>query len=153
MSLTINLPTERCSQEFAATLASILKPALTLVFSGDIGTGKTTIIRAMLQAAGVSCAIKSPTFSLVESYQIGHLAVHHFDFYRLHDESELDCMGFRDYFTSDTICCIEWPERVAGFLERSDLSFTLSPCGLGREMSIRAYSAKGASMLSCLSHA
>lgn len=149
MNIVIELPTERASEDVAATLATKLMSPLVLAFSGDIGAGKTTFIRAMLRAMGVTGAIKSPTFSLVESYQINHLHIHHFDLYRVHDESELDFIGFRDYFTPDAICCIEWPERVASCMNQVDIAFALSLKGAGREMHARAFSSAGTSMLSC----
>lgn len=149
MLKTIDLPTEEASELVAARLAACLVSPLVITFSGDIGAGKTTLIRAMLRSLGVTSAIKSPTFSLVESYQTNHLQIHHFDLYRVHDESELDYIGFRDYFSDDAVCCIEWPERVVSYLGNADIAFALSMKGVGREMNARAFSPAGASMLSC----
>lgn len=149
MIKTIDLPTERASEEVAARIAACLASPLVLAFSGEIGAGKTTLIRAMLRSLGVTSAIKSPTFSLVETYQTKHLQIHHFDLYRVHDESELDYIGFRDYFSTDAICCIEWPERVASCVDIADIGFFLNLKGVGREMQVRAYSSAGTSMLSC----
>ncbi len=150
MNKTIDLPTERASEEVAARLASCLVSPLVLAFSGEIGAGKTTLIRAMLRSLGVTSAIKSPTFSLVETYQVNHLQIHHFDLYRVQDENELDYIGFRDYFSDDAVCCIEWPERVVSCLDNADISFSLNLKGVGREMHIHAYTPAGISMLSCL---
>ncbi len=146
---TIDLPTERASEGIAARLAACLVSPLVITFTGEIGAGKTTLIRAMLRCLGVTSAIKSPTFSLVETYQINHLQIHHFDLYRVHDESELDYIGFRDYFSDNAVCCIEWPERAASCLGNADVGFSLSLKGVGREMQVCAYSSAGASMLSC----
>jgi len=146
----IDLPTERASEEVAARLAGCLVSPLVITFSGEIGAGKTTLIRAMLRNLGVTSAIKSPTFSLVETYQTNDLQIHHFDLYRVHDESELDYIGFRDYFSDNTVCCIEWPERAVSCLKNADVGFSLSLKGVGREMQARAFSSAGASMLSCL---
>ncbi len=148
--MRIDLPTECDSEHIAARLATCLVAPLVLLFSGDIGAGKTTLIRGMLRSLGVTSAIKSPTFSLVESYQTRHLQLHHFDLYRVHDESELDYIGFRDYFSDDAVCCIEWPERVVSCQRLADVAFSLRLKGAGREMHAQALSAKGASMLSCL---
>ena len=150
MNTIINLPTERASKEVAARLAACLVSPLVIAFSGEIGAGKTTLIRAMLRSLGVTSAIKSPTFSLVESYQTNHLQIHHFDLYRVQDETELDYIGFRDYFSEDAVCCIEWPERVSSCLENADIRFSLHVKGVGREMHIHAYTPAGTSMLSCL---
>lgn len=152
MNFTINmdLPNEAASEEIAARLATCLSSPLVLTFSGDIGAGKTTFIRAMLRRLGVQTAIKSPTFSLVESYHSEGLHVHHFDLYRIHDETELDYIGFRDYFSANAVCCIEWPERAPGYLAMADIKFTLDLNGLGRQMQAVALSSSGAAVLSCL---
>ncbi len=145
----IDLPTEQTSEKVAARIADCVFSPLVLTFCGQIGAGKTTFIRAMLQALGVNGAIKSPTFSIVESYVGRHSQLHHFDLYRIHDESELDDIGFRDYFAADAICCIEWPERAVSALTSIDVSFTLDIKGAGREMQVRALSSAGARVLSC----
>lgn len=149
-SLVIDLPTEKASQDLASRIASCVHAPLVVTFSGEIGTGKTTLIRAMLRALGVSSSIKSPTFSLVESYQGTPMQIHHFDLYRIHDEAELDCIGFRDYFSEQAICCIEWPERASGYLARPDITFSLSLKGLGRQIVVEALSPSGVAILSCL---
>lgn len=146
----IDLPTEAASEQFAVRLAACLVSPLVITFSGEIGAGKTTLIRAMLRSLGVTSAIKSPTFSLVESYTVRNLQIHHFDLYRVHDESELDYIGFRDYFSNDAVCCIEWPERVVSYLGNADVAFSLNLKSAGREMHARALSPAGAFMLSCL---
>lgn len=146
----IDLPDEQASERMAAQLAACLFSPLVLTFSGDIGAGKTTFIRAMLRSLGVHTAIKSPTFSLVESYQGTHLQIHHFDLYRIHDETELDYIGFRDYFSANAICCIEWPERAPGYLALTDVKFTLDLNGVGRKMRLEALSSTGDTVLSCL---
>lgn len=145
----IDLPSEQACEQVAKRLAACLVSPLVMTFTGEIGAGKTTLIRALLRDLGVTSAIKSPTFSLVESYQINHLQFHHFDLYRVHDESELDYIGFRDYFSDDAVCCIEWPERAARYLESADIGFSLSVKGVGREMQIQALSPTGVAMLSC----
>ncbi len=147
LTTVIDLPTEQMSEKVAARFAECLFAPLTLTFSGQIGAGKTTFIRALLRAMGLQDTIKSPTFSLVESYWIDPLHVHHFDLYRIHDESELEYIGFRDYFTDSTICCIEWPEHAPGMLSAIDVSFTLDISDNGREMQVRALSPLGARVL------
>lgn len=154
MSFTIDLPTEQASEEAASQLAPCLTAPLVLTFRGDIGAGKTTFIRALLRSLGVAAAIKSPTFSLVESYQIDNMQIHHFDLYRIHDEAELDYIGFRDYFSSQSICCIEWPELAPRTLEQVDITFALS-MGRdgGRVMELVAHSAPGTDVLRCITDA
>ena len=150
LKTVIDLPTERTSEKMAAQIAACLVSPVVLTFSGDIGSGKTTLIRAMLRCLGVKSAIKSPTFSLVESYQDESLHIHHFDLYRIHDEAELDYIGFRDYFGGNSICCIEWPERAPSYLPWADVGITLSLKGAGREMQISALSPVGSAVLSCI---
>lgn len=146
----LDLVNEEASERFAAQLALCLLPPLIVSFSGEIGTGKTTIIRAMLKNMGIQSAIKSPTFSLVESYFCNNLSMHHFDLYRIHHEDELEYLGFRDYFTGDSICCIEWAEHAGNALPQVDIRFKLSIKGAGREMQITASSVAGKRVLACL---
>ncbi|MCW0218621.1 MAG: tRNA (adenosine(37)-N6)-threonylcarbamoyltransferase complex ATPase subunit type 1 TsaE, partial [Prosthecobacter sp.] len=148
--LSLDLQDETFCEHWAAAMADCLRAPAILTFRGEIGAGKTTFIRAMLRALGVRGAIKSPTFSLVESYDCDNLHVHHFDLYRIVEEGELDYLGFRDYFDSEGVCCIEWPERAGAYLTHSDLHFELTIRGSGRLMRIEALSAAGESMLSCL---
>ncbi len=141
---------EQSSQDFAKRLAACLLPATVITFSGDLGAGKTTIIRAMLRALGIHSAIKSPTFSLVESYDCQHLQIHHFDLYRIQDEHELEYLGFRDYFEKDSVCCIEWPEKAGRAISVIDLRIILSMKGAGRTVRIEAFTAAGNSIMACL---
>lgn len=143
-----NVPNERACDEVARRLATCLISPLVLTFSGELGTGKTTFIRAMLRALGVQAAIKSPTFSLVESYSYQKMQIHHFDLYRIHDATELEYIGFRDYFSDDSICCIEWPERAGSSLMFVDIHFSLAIHGSGRLMTLRALSATGEMIVS-----
>lgn len=149
-STVIQLPTVQSSEKLAARLATCSSPPLVLAFRGDIGTGKTTLIRALLRNLGVDGAIKSPTFSLLESYQMPNLQIHHFDLYRIHDETELDYIGFRDYFLTTALCCIEWPERAPSYHSVIDVDFTLDLKGGGRELQITSKSPAGTAVLACL---
>ena len=120
-----------------------------LTFRGHIGAGKTTFIRTLLRALGITGPIKSPTFSLVESYVYGDKLFHHFDLYRIQDETELEYIGFRDYFVEQSVCCIEWPERLPDNFVNSDLDFSLNLKDGQRTMIITALSAVGKKMMSC----
>ena len=148
-TLSIDLPTEQTSEKAATRLAQCLTCPLVITFSGEIGAGKTTFIRALLKALGVNSNIKSPTFSLVESYQGRDVQIHHFDLYRIHDENELDYIGFSDYFSGDALCCIEWPERAQGYRSLIDIKFILQFKAVGRKMHMQANTALGAKILSC----
>ncbi|CEG55834.1 tRNA (adenosine(37)-N6)-threonylcarbamoyltransferase complex ATPase subunit type 1 TsaE [Legionella fallonii] len=145
--ITLDLIDEKASEQFAAHWAFCLTPPLVVALSGDIGTGKTTIVRAMLKNLGVKSAIKSPTFSLVESYICNNINIHHFDLYRIHHEDELEYLGFRDYFSSQSVCLVEWAEHAGKSLPQVDIRFNLSIKGAGREMQIQALSVAGKSIL------
>lgn len=147
---TLFLSNEQASEAWARRLAQQMHAPLILCFSGDIGAGKTTIIRAMLRALGIQCAIKSPTFSLVESYDCNEFMVHHFDLYRIHHEDELEYIGFRDFFTEHNICCIEWAEHAGQSLPAVDIRFKLNIKEAGRELEINALSAAGQKILAGL---
>lgn len=139
------LPDEAATQKLAYDVAKLLKPPFVLTLSGEIGAGKTTFVRAMLRAFQIKEAIKSPTFSLVETYVLPNTAYmfHHFDLYRIADVHELDYIGFRDYFTENEICCIEWPERARSELKAIDLHLELRWKHEGREAKFVSYSSIG----------
>lgn len=163
----MNLPNIAATEALAQRIAAKLTAPLLITLSGALGAGKTTFVRALLRACGVKGAIKSPTFSLVESYDLtfDHRAArllrwhatsqrqasptqfHHFDLYRVQEPTELHFMGFRDYFTDHTICCIEWPERAKGQMAVPDLSLSFEFEGIGRKVICVAGSAKGEQML------
>jgi len=112
--------------------------ALHLHLSGGLGVGKTTLVRGMLRAMGVSGAVKSPTYTLVEPYQTASREVFHFDLYRLGNAHELELLGVRDYFRCGALCVFEWPSKGAGALPAPSLILTLSARNEGRQLQIEA---------------
>ena len=127
------------------------KKATLLFFEGDLGAGKTTICKGILNACGYDGVVKSPTYNLVETYELASSKCHHFDFYRLGSAEELDYIGIRDYFQSGDICLIEWPDRGKGFLPLPDLCLKISAKRNGRELNIESKNQLGELFLSHLS--
>ena len=126
-----------------ATLARLLKGEGVIHLSGGLGAGKTTLCRGILRAMGHSGAVKSPTFTLVESYQISGPEVYHFDLYRLADPGELDYIGIDEYFGENKLCLVEWPEKAIGYLPRHDLEITIDVLGEKRIIGVRSNSQSG----------
>lgn len=121
-----------------------------LHLSGDLGTGKTTLVRGLLRALGVAGPVKSPTYTWVEPYTISSLDLYHFDFYRFADRTEWLSSGLREYFGPDAFCIVEWPEKVGSLLPPPDLFVALSYYGESRRASIESRSAAGDAWLSSL---
>jgi len=110
-----------------------------LVFlHGDLGTGKTTLVRGLLRHLGFTGIVKSPTYTLVEPYCIKGRDIYHFDLYRLADPEELEYMGVRDYLLSDALCLIEWPEKAHGFLPQAELNVFIQHADEARNVVLRA---------------
>ncbi len=146
----INLPDEAATAAFAARLARTLQPGLVVYLRGNLGAGKTTLVRNLLQALGFAGRVKSPTYTLVERYEAGGLNLRHFDLYRFRDAEEWEGSGFRDEFDGSNICLVEWPEQAAGLLPPADISITFEMLQDGREIVLHAYSAAGQKCLNAL---
>jgi len=112
-------------------------------FRGELGSGKTTLIRGLLRGLGTLEKVKSPTYTLVELYVTSRLNLYHFDFYRFLDESEFEDAGLADYFRGEGVCLVEWPERAGNALPEPDLELTLAYSGSGRAITAHAHSPAG----------
>ena len=105
--------------------AKQLNPGMVVYLHGDLGAGKTTFVRGVLQGLGYTGKVKSPTYTLVEPYSVSRYEVYHFDLYRFMDESEWDAAGFSEYFNEGSICMVEWPEKAENILPQSDFDVKL----------------------------
>jgi len=119
--MKFTLLNEQETELFGAELWRVLPKKCLVFLNGDLGAGKTTLTRGVLRAAGHKGAVKSPTYTLVEEYELATAKVFHFDLYRLKDPEELEWIGIRDYLEQNSLCFIEWPELGKGFIPSPDI--------------------------------
>jgi len=143
----IELNDEADQLAFGSRLAVALIPGVTVFLRGDLGVGKTTLCRGIVNGMGFEGNVKSPTYTLVEPYELAEQMLYHFDLYRLGEPTELEYMGCRDYFDDASICLVEWPERGAGVLPEPDLELEIQVQGRGRCLICRPRSEKGRAVL------
>lgn len=122
----VYLPDAAATLAAGARMAATIQPGMLICLVGELGAGKTTLARGALRALGWGGPVKSPTYTLVEHYLISSLYFYHFDFYRLASPDEWETAGFAEYFRPDTVCLVEWPERVTPHLPRADLEIRLA---------------------------
>lgn len=132
-----------CGDKFSRIMAN----GLVVYLHGDLGAGKTTFVRGVLNGLGHVGKVKSPTYTLVEPYTIFNYNIYHFDLYRFIDEEEWDAAGFRDYFNAQSICMIEWPDKAENVLPEPDIHVHLSHYQNARKIQFSAGSALGAQCL------
>ena len=130
------LDSTEATEQFGAELFKSVPSKCLIFLQGDLGAGKTTMVRGFLRAAGYNGTVKSPTYTLVEEYIVGGRKIFHFDLYRVVDPEELEWIGIRDYFDQDSVCFIEWPDKGKGFLPQPDIIITLKPEGLARSINL-----------------
>jgi tRNA threonylcarbamoyladenosine biosynthesis protein TsaE len=150
VSLKVHLPGEPDTLALGAALATAIEPGLVIYLRGELGAGKTTVIRGMLRALGHQGPVRSPTYTLVEVYAVSRLDFHHFDFYRFHDPREWIDAGFRESFNGRIVSLVEWPEKAAGLLPPADLEIALELPATGRNAELTSSSLKGQKCLAAL---
>jgi tRNA threonylcarbamoyladenosine biosynthesis protein TsaE len=150
--LTLHLRDAAATEACGARIAPALEGGMVVTLEGELGAGKTTLVRGLLRARGIVGSIKSPTYALVEHYPVSNIYFYHFDFYRLISQDEWDAAGFSDYFRDDAVCIVEWPERAGDRLPQADLALSLAydAGDGGRNLVARANSPTGARCLTAL---
>jgi tRNA threonylcarbamoyladenosine biosynthesis protein TsaE len=150
-----HLATEADSAALGAALGQALAAqrdaaecdGLAIGLAGDLGAGKTTVVRALLRALGVEGSVKSPTYALLEPYEASRLNLYHFDFYRFKRPEDFDAAGFGEYFGPGNVCLVEWPQHAGARLPALDLEVALEVCDAGRDVTLRARTENGARCL------
>lgn len=150
MTLALHLAGEAATTAFGQALARVLRPGLKIYLSGELGAGKTTLVRALLRGLGWADKVKSPSYALVELYEVSSLYLHHFDFYRLNKPEEWMEAGLHEYFDGSGVCLVEWPEKAGELLPRPDIVIRMRVADGAREVTIAAETEAGSECLAQL---
>ena len=134
---TLYIENETAMMAFGGKLADDFSNGGIIHLIGDLGAGKTTLVRGLLRHLGFEGIVKSPTYTLVEPYELQDRKIYHFDLYRLGDPEELEYMGGRDYWESDALCLIEWPDQAKGYLPEADLIVHIDYLENGRNIVLK----------------
>ncbi len=140
MSHSVFLKDEAATLQYGNRLANRLQRDALVLLRGDLGAGKTTLVRGILRGLGYKGSVKSPTYTLLEPYELAQQTVYHFDFYRIADSNELEFIGIDELMDADAIKLVEWPEHAAEKLPDPDVEILLEIDGAGRRLEIRARS-------------
>ena len=143
MSLNYSLPDEVATLALGGKLGRVLEAGLSIWLQGDLGAGKTTLTRGVLRELGFFGRVKSPTYTLVELYELSRFNLYHFDLYRFTDPDEWEDAGFREYFNADSVCLVEWPDKAGGRLPEPDLRVRFEILDAGRSVWIEGLTEAG----------
>ena len=150
LSLPLTLPEAAATLRLGEACAAGAVRGTSLHLRGELGAGKTTLVRGLLRGLGYQGRVKSPTYTLVEPYEDLRLNVYHFDFYRFKDRDEWVSSGFRDYFNPESLCIVEWPERAGDLIAPPDLEIYLQYEGEARSARLGAHTPQGEAWLASL---
>ena len=152
ITLARHVPDGQAMEALGQCLARSARHPGIIYLRGDLGTGKTTLVRGLLRGFGYHGKVKSPTYTLVEPYPIEGLTIYHLDLYRLGSPEELEWIGIRDLLGESALLLVEWPEQGDGVLPPADLVISLTYQGPGREVRFQTLTEAGESMLAACVH-
>ena len=149
ISESLNSPeqTEAAGSRLAGVIQSVVPEKVCICLEGDLGAGKTTFARGFLRGFGHAGRVPSPTYTLVEPYDVGGYSIFHLDLYRLHDGAELEYLGISEMTDSGSVLLVEWPSRAADALPAKDLEIVLKVSSEGRLLTLQYHSPAGADLL------
>jgi len=145
-----DLKDESETLRLAEKMSIFLRPNMNIYLKGELGAGKTTFVRGLLRGLGYQDKVKSPTYTLVEPYDLERFTIYHFDLYRFKDEHEWDDAGFREYFNNQSVCLVEWPEKAGHILPQPDISIDLSHQSFGRHIHLVSFTSIGTECLKAI---
>jgi tRNA threonylcarbamoyladenosine biosynthesis protein TsaE len=148
--LELQITGESQQEALGAALAGVIEPPCVIYLAGDLGAGKTTLARGLLRGLGYNGRVKSPTYTLMEPYELPSLHCYHFDLYRLADPEELQFLGIEDLLDADALLLVEWPERGEGVLPIADLTLQIFHEGLSRRVEFQPTGEKGVQIINNL---
>lgn len=148
--LELQITGESQQEALGATLAGVIKAPCVIYLAGDLGAGKSTLARGLLRGLGYNGRVKSPTYTLMEPYELPSLHCYHFDLYRLADPEELLFLGIEDLLDADALLLVEWPERGEGVLPIADLTLQIFHEGLSRRVEFQPIGEKGVQIINNL---